>query len=125
MEERIQLTDSTMDVVMKMGEGNPGAITVIMSLLKDAAKIDPDNWMPGLGEILSLDSLGIYGSKIWMFYKDVCKENLTKMCAVMRGHQLGFLTKDAIKVAIENYGKGIDVDDILKKVKEQLPNFGL
>jgi len=124
MNERIQLTDSTMDVAMKMSEGNPGALTVIMSLLRDAAKIDPDNWMPGLGEVLSLDSMGIYGSKIWMLYKDVCGEDLVKMCAVMRARQLGIVPLESIIHAIDNMGDGIDVDDLLKQVKERLPAFG-
>jgi hypothetical protein len=124
MSERIQLTDSTMDVVMKMSEGNPGAVTVIMSLFKDAAKIDPDNWMPGLGEVLSLDTLGIYGSKIWMFYKDVCSEDLVKMCAVIRSHQLGITSKDSFIHAIDNRGDGLDVDDLLNQVKTRLPAFG-
>ena len=124
MSERIQLTDSTMDVCMKMSEGNPGALTVIMSLMRDAQKIDPDNWMPGLGEVLSLDSLGIYGSKIWMLYKDVCGEDLVKMCAVMRSWQLGITSQQSLIHAIDNRGDGLDVDDLLKQVKTRLPAFG-
>lgn len=121
---RIKGSDSTQDVMVKMSEGNPGALTVLMSLMTRAAKIDPDNWMPGLGEILSLDTLGIYGSKIWMLYKDVCGEDLVKMCAVMRANQLGFINADLIISAINNYGDGLDVVDLLLKVKERLPNFG-
>ena len=54
MSERIQLTDSVMDIVIKMSDGNPGAVTVCMSLLTEAAKIDPDHFIPGIGQILSL-----------------------------------------------------------------------
>ncbi|MFA5150828.1 MAG: hypothetical protein WC433_08055 [Candidatus Omnitrophota bacterium] len=121
---RIEGSDSVQDMFFKMSEGNPGALTVLMSLYTDGKKIDPDNFMPGLGEILSLDTLGVYGSKIWMLYKDVCGEDLVKMCAVMRANQLGFVNSDLIISAINNYGAGIDIDDLLKQVKARLPEFG-
>lgn len=33
--EPIQLTDSTLDVILKLSEGNPGAASVVVDLLKD------------------------------------------------------------------------------------------
>jgi hypothetical protein len=124
MNEKIKLDDSMQVVMLKMSEGNIGALTVIMQLLSDAGSIDPDNFMPGLGEVLSLDTIGIYGSKIWMLYKDVCHENMTNLCAVLRACQLGFIDRDSMLHAIDNMGEGLDVPGLLVKVKERLPNFG-
>ena len=123
MSERIQLTDSVMDIVIKMSDGNPGAVTVCMSLLTEAAKIDPDHFIPGIGQILSLDSIGIYEERIWMLYKDVCKENLVALCAVLRAHQFGELSRESILSAIDGDKDGFDVDEIIKMVKEKLPDF--
>jgi len=108
-----------------MSEGNPGALTVCMNIIKNGEQIDPDNLMGGLGVILSLDTLGLYGSKIWMLFKDVCGSNLPKMIAVLRGWQLGFLSAAKIHHAVENYGEGINVDEICTKVVKQLPRFQL
>lgn len=124
MNERIELTDSLLDVMLKMSEGNPGAASVCAQLMKETEKIDPDNIMGGMGVILSLDDMGIRGPKIWMLYKDVCKENLTYLNAVMRGRQLGHLSSEKIKHAIEHYGEGLDLPAILEKVKSELPAFG-
>jgi agmatine/peptidylarginine deiminase len=120
---RIELTDTTIDVITKMSGGNPGALTVCMEILEHGAAIDPDAAMGGLGALLSLDTCGIYEHRIWMLYKDACGENLSKMLAIERACQLGFITRDELNHAIDNRGNGIDVDDLVLQVKERLPAF--
>ena len=125
MKSKIELTDSIQDVLFKMSEGNPGALTVCLGILEHGEKIDPDNAMGGLGVILSLDTLGLYGSKIWMLYKDACGKELPQMLGVLRGHQLGYVTDAQVHHAVENYGDGINIPDICAKVVERLPRFQL
>ena len=67
--EKITVNMSTMDILMVMSEGNPGAITVLAKMLNEPM---------GLFQILFLDSMDIRGSKIWMLYKDCSGENMTK-----------------------------------------------
>lgn len=123
--ERLDLNDSMFDICHKMSEGNPGALTVVMQLLgPQGAQIDPDAWLGGLGAVLALDTLGLYGPKIWMLYKDVCKEDLVKMCAVLRARQLGYVTAGQVTYAVDHYGEGIDPDELLTSVRERLPKFG-
>ena len=122
--ERIQLTDTPMSMLVKLAEGNPGGLTVMMQIIKDGPSIDPDAAFGPLAHILGLDTFGIYGSRIWMFYKDACKEDLTAMIAVMRAVQLGKLSESAMHHAIDNYGDGIDVSALLDMVQKELPNFG-
>lgn len=123
MKTKIQLNDSLEDMLFKMSEGNPGALTTCLQILKDGKQIDPDNAIGGLGAILSLDTLGLYGSKIWMLYKDVCECNLPQMLAVLRSWQLGMLSATQVRHAVENCGDGINVADICAKVAERLPRF--
>lgn len=61
--EAINFSDSTQDVLVKMSEGNPGALTVLMELLK---RDDPGALMV----LLSLDDMNMRGSQIWVGYKD-------------------------------------------------------
>jgi len=125
MKSKIELTDSIQDVLFKMSEGNPGALTVCLGILEHGDKIDPDNAMGGLGVILSLDTLQLYGAKIWMLFKDVCGKDLPQMLGVLRGHQLGYVTDAQVHHAVENYGDGINIPDICAKVVERLPRFKL
>lgn len=121
---RIKGTDTPMDVVVKMVDGNPGATSVCMRLIQEGNAIDPGSSLGGLNIILMLDTFEVYGSRIWMLYKDVCGEDIVKTTAVIRAHQLGIITRAALNHAIDNYGRGIDVDELLVKVKEALPAFG-
>ena len=126
--ERINEKMTMQDALYAMSGGNPGALTVLMGLLTQGKEIDPDSFSGGFGSILMLDSLGIYESRIWLLFKDVCGENLAKMIAVLRANQLGGLanvTTETLNHAIDNRGEGIDLDVVVAEVTSRLSNFQL
>ena len=126
---RIQLTDTMVDIMAKMSEGNPGALTALMECVTDDDKTDPDSLMRGLGPALSLDTMGIYGTDIYVLWSDICEKNTPKFMAVIRAHQLGFIGQVVLKDACsrQDYsGKDIiDVDNLYVRVCERLPNFDM
>ena len=67
MGQVLRLDDDTHAIAYKMSEGNPGALSVIVALLKDPL---------GVGVILRLDAAGIRGPAIWVGYNDHCKRDL-------------------------------------------------
>lgn len=117
--------DTMMDVMMKMSEGNPGGLKVCMDILEKGEIIDPEVTLGGLGLILMLDSYEIYGSEIWMLYKDVCDESIGRTIAVIRACQLGFINTQDLHYAIHNRGKGIDVDECVANVAGRLSAFNV
>lgn len=119
---RIKLDDSTMMVLQKMAGGNPGAITVLVDILREGDRIDPQGIGGGFDAILSLDTADIYEERIWMLFKDVCGENLMRLFACLRANQLGFITRAQLNDAIDGKG-GLDVDDMVRRVKERLDQF--
>lgn len=124
--QRLQLTDTTIDVVSKMSKGNPGAMTTLMAILADKT-IDPDNIMGGMGVILSLDSIGIYGTDIYVLHSDICGGELAHTLAVLRAVQLGFFNGETLQDACsrQDYsGRSmVPVDELYEKVTKELPNF--
>ena len=120
---RIKLEDTTLDAVMKLSGRIPGALVVCRLIIDKGGQIDPDGMFGGLGILLMLDTFGIYERRIWQLYKDVCKQNLAMTIAILRSAQMGILKEEKLQFAIDNYGKGIDIDYLYKKVKERLPNF--
>lgn len=130
--ERITLGDTTLSAMARLAEGNPGGLTVCIRLVQYGPQLDPDNVMGGLGMLLSLDTLGIYGSHIWILYKDICGESLLRTAAILRGCQLGIIRKEDVHAAIQQ-AEGrrvqsltvIDFDSrsVLAAVQECLPNF--
>jgi len=119
MGSRIKLDMTTIDVLTTMSEGNPGALVVLMKLLKETERVDPLSALGGLGTIMWMDTLDIYGPRIWMLYKDVCGENIEKTVLMLRACQLGFIYQEELDRRIDNYGKE-GVDEIVAKVKERL-----
>ena len=118
--EKIKLNDTFADIVLKLSEGNPGAIRVCGELMKHEAAIDKASLMSPMGSILSLDTHAIYGPRIWILYKDVCGENITGVISLLRACQLGILRRDVLDHAIDNRGAGVDVADLNKQVREKL-----
>ena len=96
---KIELSDNTTDIIVKMSDGNPGAVNVILNILGEGGNIDPDSALGGLGALLSLDTLGIYGSAIYVLYNDICDSDLGKTLAVLRATQLGLFDKDIVYYA--------------------------
>lgn len=116
------LNMTTTDVCLALCDGNPGAATVCGLVLNNAKDIDPQSALGGLGVIMGFDTMEIYGSDIWVLYKDVCGENLVHMLAVLRAAQLGQITQSSVKNYIREQ-KAMDCDAILKGVMERLPQF--
>lgn len=124
---RIDIEDTIMSAVLKLAEGNPGAITVLAEIIKYGACVDPDALFgqTSLAYSLNLDSQHIYGSYIWVLYKNVCQENIVKFMAVLRAVQLGLISAEEVYYAILNQGICIQssLEQISNKVKKRLPSF--
>ncbi len=86
----ISLNDTILSATTKMAEGNPGALTILMEILKkEMGKIT----------ILHLDDLQIRGWKIWYAFKDYCHQDLEKFITLVNERN-----KDMIDF-INEYGK--------------------
>jgi hypothetical protein len=121
---KIELTDTVQTMLMKMSEGNPGALHVCVELLQKGADIDQQAALGGLSAILALDSEGIYGSRIYVLYSQICNRDLVATMAVLRAIQLGIISGYRVAAAIDHRtGKALDVSDILQRVREYLVDF--
>jgi hypothetical protein len=70
MREKIELDGTNVDMAVKMSEGNPGALSVLIQLMEMG--------MDGFMVIMHLDDMNIRGSQIWVGYKDFCGEDIEK-----------------------------------------------
>ena len=102
---RIHLSDSVTDMMMKMCEGNPGAMAVCMELLKG-----------DFHYLLMCDTLELYGEKLYMLWNDCCGRDIEKMKKVINLWQKGALSKEAIHKHLEGgYGKPFEEVEEQKK----------
>ena len=86
---RITLEDNVASSIMKMSEGNTGALTAMMEIMDKHNSIDPQASMGGLGAIMTLDTWDIYGSHIYILFNDKCDRDVRKMLMIMRATHLG------------------------------------
>ena len=131
-EERITQGMSAMTIIQTLSKSKldtlapePEAMLIVMDLLREAKKIDPDSRaLSGFGALYNLDSCGIYGSRIEQLHKDVCRGDLTRTVACLRATQLRLIEADDLNQAIDKKIK-LNVENILAMVKEKLPLFAL
>jgi len=87
--ERLKLHDTNIEAVTKMAEGNPGAIQALCELIKS----DPD----GILRMLYLDTLGIYGTDIYILWSDQCGRDVTKFANLLTAAQVGKFDQQRLK----------------------------
>ncbi len=125
---KINLTDSIVDVAVKMSEGNPGAAIAIAEMITKGDEIDPQSFAGGLGAVLSLDTLGIYGTDIYILFNDKCGRDVRPMLLLLRAHQLGMFPEERLRELSKDQSRQIDISpeewsEIDRKVCEQLEDF--
>lgn len=127
METRIKIEDTVTDMIVKLSDGNPGAVNVMCCLLKEVSNIDKQSIFQHITHLILLDNLHIYGSDIWVLFKYICDTNMVIFMALLRWGTSTGVRRTEIKEAIEQYRKGLqhhlNLEEILKRVKEELPGF--
>ncbi len=84
--EKIKFNMSTFEMAMVMSEGNPGALSVVMEMMKDPR---------GFMGILLCDSLDIRGEKLYMLHNDCCDRENEKFYRTLKMFNSGvFSTKE-------------------------------
>lgn len=119
--DRIDACMTLQEAVAVLSEGNPGAMATCCEIIKHGPEIDPAG--SGIMTLLHIDSLRLYGSRLYMLWNDVCGRDVGKTLAVIRGWQLGRLSAAEVNHAVDNRGAGIDMDDLLAWLAVELPGF--
>lgn len=125
---RLELTDTGISAVVKMAEGNPGAISALSEIMKNAKNIDPQAFAGYLGVFLSLDAYGIYGTSIYILYNDKCNKDVRRMMMLLRATQLGLFLPMKLKELAADQSRQINLTEaefleLDQKVCEQLVEF--
>lgn len=106
---RITLEDTTKSAIVKMADGNPGAIGAIMSVFESREFIDPQAAMGPLGVLLSLDYMGIYGTDIYVLFSDKCKKDARLFLVLLRAVQLGFLPRNRLAEMAADQSRSVNI----------------
>ena len=108
---RVEITDTVSDMMVKMSDGNPGALTTMMVMLQESQAIDPQMALGGLGTVMLLDTWEIYGSGIYVLYNDKCDRDLRKMVLLIRATQLGKFPHNKLKEMADDQCREINLTE--------------
>ena len=86
--ERITASMDMKEMLITMSEGNPGALMCMMEMLQT----DP----MAILDILYFDSMGIYGSNIYMLWNDCCGRDMSKFKETIRYLRSGAVSEEEI-----------------------------
>ena len=125
---RIDLTDNAMSAVIKMVDGNPGAMHALMDILAKHGEIDPQAAMGGIGAIMLLDTWEIYGTDIYILFNDKCDRDVRKMLMLMRATQMGHFSHSKLQAMASDQERKVNLtdeewSDLDDKVCDQLVKF--
>ena len=101
---RLKLNHNTQEIILNMSDGNPGAMTACIELIKKG----------GIGTLLTCDVLGLYGSELYMLWSDCCGRDLVKMIKVLELVRFGKITKEEFWRRVKGEGYGLSFDDLLQ-----------
>ena len=118
---KITLLDTVLEMLVKMSEGNPGAYKALDQLFQEAPNIDPQD-MAGVGMIMHLDSISIYGAEVYILWNDVCQRDARKFRLLLRASQLGLVDYDTMVDLAEGNGV-VDWDAIDEGVCSVITGF--
>lgn len=83
-QDRIKLDHTPMDMMLALCEGNPGALSVCM----DIQKANGGDVIGLCADLIYLDAAGIYGSDIWIAFKDYCGQDIRAFIDRLRSGEL-------------------------------------
>ncbi len=129
MRNIIKTEDDYQAILAKMAKGNPGALMVLMNLIKINEKVDPVAAGGAFHSILILDNIGVYGSAIWVLYKGLCKENMIDFIIVLKAYHLGLVTESLLlniaheKELPETFHKAYLMETLNNFIRVTVPDF--
>lgn len=122
MAEKLVKPDTSIaEAISAISQDNSGALKACSELVWVATYVDPS--CSKIDYLLLLDSLSIYGRRIWLLFESVCGQHPGKMIAILRATELNLLSKKSLDHAIDNDSEGLKLEVILEQVKERLPGF--
>lgn len=106
---KLSPTDTLQDVMVKLCEGNPGALDCLMRMYQN------QNWkvpnMNGFTYIMMFDQMGLYGSRLYQLWNDCCDRDLDQIETVLYNILIGTLSSHDVLSNI-NQGYGTPFSDL-------------
>ena len=105
---RIKASDSIQSSIIKLSDGNPGAISAAIEIARE-----------NVLDLLACDRLALYGAELYMLWNDCCNRDAKKVNAVLAAWRHGKLSEEEIHHHLEGInGIPFDLEDNKQDAEE-------
>ena len=108
---KLELSDSFDKIMIKLSEGNPGALNVLFEIMKE----NNNDLLKSIPIFIMIDSMELYGSYLYMLWNDCCNKDIHKTIKVIDLYKRGEIGQPTLNERIRNVGRGKSFDDLLKE----------
>ena len=109
---RLKIFGTIEDNFKIFSDGNPGALTALFELMKQAED------RTGLF-LITLDRMQLYGSHLYMLWNDCCNRDINKVIKILELYEREIITQKDIDDRIKNVGYGLNFDEFLEEGKDE------
>jgi hypothetical protein len=110
--ENIELHHSLIDLIVLMGEGNMGGLSVAAKLAYTGEN--------GTFMLLHLDDMNIRGTQIWIAFKDYCKENMEEFIKCIKARDAAMIEKvNEVGLLNECLWKAVEIGASARGARQQ------
>lgn len=104
---RINIFGTITENFINFAGGNPGAISTLFELQKEAGD-------KTVIYLMTLDKMELYEDRLYMLWNDCCKRDISKVIKILDYYKKGIIKQKDIDERIKNVGYGKSFDDLIK-----------
>lgn len=104
---RINIFGTITENFINFAGGNPGAISTLFELQKEAGD-------KTVIYLMTLDKMELYEDRLYMLWNDYCKRDISKVIKILDYYKKGIIKQKDIDERIKNVGYGKSFDDLIK-----------
>lgn len=108
---KLDIFGTIQDNFIKFSEGNPGALSTLFELLKQAQ--DKTALF-----LITLDRMELYGSHLYMLWNDCCNRDINKVIKILELYEREIITQKDIDERVKTVGYGKSFDDLIEESEE-------
>ena len=108
---KITETDTLESAILKMAAGVAAAMEVLKHIVEQGPIIDPEPRHSGFSHLFLLDEWEIYGTEIYILYKDKCGSDIRKLLLLLRAVQLDKYSKSKLKELAGDQFNRVSISD--------------
>lgn len=107
----ITKSDTLESAILNLADGVGAAIEILAAIVNQGPDNDLEAKAGGIGYLLLLDEIGIYGTDIYILYRDKCQSDLKRLLLLLRATRQGVYSASKLKELAGDQFSKVSISD--------------